>query len=344
MACQYNSGELAPLDAIDPYIQDALDLIEFANGPVTSPWGARRAALGHPAPFNLKLLGVGNEQWGPQYIERFALFEKELGQKHPEITLIASADPNFRSENFPRQWDRLRDLKADFVDEHFYQPPDWFLKNVGRYDSYPRTGPKVFVGEDAAHVAASGPQNVRPSTLGRCAGRGGLHDRLRAECGCGANVGVRATTRAHRCLAVDAKPDLVRQPPLLRHAQLLRAADVRVEPGERVLPITQNGDAANGASGVYSSAAMDDGSREVIIKLVNPSGDSRDTVVTLGGRSVDGEATATTLTGESTAENSLAQPARVAPTNERFAVSGGNFTRTLPPHSLTVLRVPLASR
>ena len=165
MACQYNSGELAPLDAIDPYIQDALDLIEFANGPVTSPWGAKRAALGHPAPFNLKLLGVGNEQWGPQYIERFALFEKVLGQKHPEITLIASADPNFRSENFPRQWDRLRDLKADFVDEHFYQPPDWFLENVGRYDSYPRTGPKVFVGEYAAHVAASGPQNVRPSTL-----------------------------------------------------------------------------------------------------------------------------------------------------------------------------------
>jgi alpha-L-arabinofuranosidase len=76
MACQYNSGELAPLDAIDPYIQDALDLIEFANGPNTSPWGARRAALGHPAPFNLKLLGVGNEQWGPQYIERFALFER----------------------------------------------------------------------------------------------------------------------------------------------------------------------------------------------------------------------------------------------------------------------------
>ena len=89
---------------------------------------------------------------------------------------------------------------------------------------------------------------------------------------------------------------------------------------------------------------MGDGAREVIVKLVNPSGDSRDTVVTLSGRSVDGEATATTLTGESTAENSLAQPARVAPTNERFAVSGGNFTRTLPPHSLTVLRVPLASR
>ena len=78
MACQFNSGELAPLDALDPYIQDALDLIEFANGPVTSAWGARRAAMGHPAPFNLKMIGVGNEQWGPQYVERFALFAKVL--------------------------------------------------------------------------------------------------------------------------------------------------------------------------------------------------------------------------------------------------------------------------
>ena len=109
---------------------------------------------------------MGNEQWGPQYIERFALFEKVLSQKHPEIKLIASADPNFRSDNFKWQSDRLGELKADFVDEHFYQPPDWFLKNVGRYDTYPRTGPKIFVGEYAAHLPSSGPLNMRPSTLG----------------------------------------------------------------------------------------------------------------------------------------------------------------------------------
>jgi alpha-N-arabinofuranosidase len=74
MACQFNSGELAPLDQIDPYIQDALDLIEFANGPVTSAWGAKRAGFGDPAPFNMKMLGVGNEQWGPQYLERYSKF------------------------------------------------------------------------------------------------------------------------------------------------------------------------------------------------------------------------------------------------------------------------------
>ncbi len=253
MACQFNSGELAPLDAIDPYIQDALDLIEFANGPVTSPWGAKRAALGHPAPFNLKLLGVGNEQWGPQYIERFALFEKVLGQKHPEITLIASADPNFRSDNFPWQWDRLRELKADFVDEHFYQPPDWFLKNVGRYDSYPRTGPKVFVGEYAAHVPASGPQNMRPSTLAAALAEAVFMTGFERN----ADV-VQMSAYAPLLAHIDAwqwTPNLIWFDNLRSfgtpsyYAQQMFGSNR----GERVLPITQNGNAANGASGVYST-------------------------------------------------------------------------------------------
>ena len=264
MACQFNSGELAPLDAIDPYIQDALDLIEFANGPVTSPWGAKRAAMGHPAPFNLKLLGVGNEQWGPQYIERFALFEKVLGQKHPEITLIASADPNFRSDNFTWQCDRLRELKADFVDEHFYQPPDWFLKNVGRYDTYPRTGPKVFVGEYAAHVPPTGPQNMRPSTLEAALAEAVFMTGFERNADV-VQMSAYAPLLAHiDALAVDAEPDLVRQPPLVRHAQLLRAADVRRQPGRATSSRSRiNGSAANGAEGIYASAASGDGAGTV---------------------------------------------------------------------------------
>jgi alpha-L-arabinofuranosidase len=344
MACQYNSGELAPLDAIDPYIQDALDLIEFANGPVTSTWGARRAAMGHPAPFNLKLLGVGNEQWGPQYIERFALFEKVLGSKHPEITLIASADPNFRSDNFPRQWDRLRELKADLVDEHFYQPPDWFLKNVGRYDTYPRTGPKVFVGEYAAHVPATGPQSMRPSTLDAALAEAVFMTGFERN----ADV-VQMSAYAPLLAHVDGwqwTPNLIWFDNLRSYgtpsyyAQQMFGANR----GGRVLPITQNGNAANGNSGVYSSAALGEGAREAIVKLVNPGADSRDAVITLVGSAPSGEATAITLSGEGAAENSLAQPVRVAPATERFVVSGASVTRTLPPRSLTVLRVPLASR
>ncbi|MBW3544836.1 MAG: nitroreductase family deazaflavin-dependent oxidoreductase, partial [Bacteroidetes bacterium] len=90
MACQFNTGEVVPLDQLDPYVQDALDLIEFANGPATSEWGKKRAEMGHPEPFNMKYLGIGNEQWGEQYIERFKVFEEALKAKYPEIVLITT--------------------------------------------------------------------------------------------------------------------------------------------------------------------------------------------------------------------------------------------------------------
>jgi alpha-L-arabinofuranosidase len=154
MACQFNSGELVPLDQLDPFIQDALDLIEFANGPATSLWGAKRAAMGHAEPFHMTMLGIGNEQWGPQYIERLALFSKALKDKHPEIQLVASAGPLPADERFHYLWPKFRELKADIVDEHCYAPPLWFLANAHRYDHYDRNGPKVFFGEYAAQSVA----------------------------------------------------------------------------------------------------------------------------------------------------------------------------------------------
>lgn len=150
MACQFNSGQLAPLAELDPYLQDALDLIEFANGPATSDWGARRAAMGHPAPFHMKLLGVGNEQWGPQYIERYAAFAKILKERHPEIQLVSGSGPSPADERYEFLWPKLRELKADIVDEHCYANPIWFLSNTHRYDDFDRAGPKVFFGEYAA--------------------------------------------------------------------------------------------------------------------------------------------------------------------------------------------------
>jgi alpha-L-arabinofuranosidase len=150
MACQFNSGELVPLDELGPYIQDALDLIEFANGPASSSWGTKRAALGHPEPFGMKLLGIGNEQWDQQYFDRYALFAKVLKEKQPEIELVSGAGPFPGDAHFEFAWPLLRGLKADVVDEHSYAMPDWFLHSATRYDDYDRHGPKVFVGEYAA--------------------------------------------------------------------------------------------------------------------------------------------------------------------------------------------------
>src|SRR5581483_5569383 len=160
MACQFNSGELAPLDQLDPYLQDALDLVEFATGSQSTAWGARRATMGHPAPFHLKLLGVGNEQWGPQYFERYPRFAQAIKAKYPEIQLISSAGPSPDDERFNFAWPKLRELNADIVDEHCYAAPSWFLQNTHRYDNYDRHGPKVFMGEYAAQsVATVSPKN-----------------------------------------------------------------------------------------------------------------------------------------------------------------------------------------
>jgi alpha-N-arabinofuranosidase len=150
MACQFNSGELVPMDALGPYIQEALDLIEFANGAVTTPWGRKRAELGHPEPFRLKMLGIGNEQWGPQYVERYAAFHRALKAKHPEIALVSAAGPSPQDERFHYLWPELRAIGTDIVDEHCYANPIWFLSHADRYDGYDRKGPKVFFGEYAA--------------------------------------------------------------------------------------------------------------------------------------------------------------------------------------------------
>lgn len=340
MACQYNSGELAPLDALDPYIQDALDLIEFANGPVTSEWGAKRAAMGHPSPFNLKMLGVGNEQWGPQYVERFALFKKVLGAKHPEIALIAAADPNFRSDNFRWQLDRLRELGADLIDEHFYQPPRWFLENAGRYDSYPRTGPRVFVGEYAAHLPHVG--NMRPSTLEAALAEAAFMT------GFERNADV-VTMSAYAPLLAHADawqwtPNLIWFDNLRSygtpsyHAQLLFGANR----GARVAPITTGGRAENGAGGLYSAASV--GEREVIVKLVNPGAEGRGASLSVAGASVSGVASVEVLAGQPGDENSFARPDHVAPAQQEVPVTDGVVSWQLPPHSLSVMRVSIGRR
>ena len=153
MACQFNSGETVPLDELDPFIQDALDLIEFANGGVDTRWGGLRARMGHPEPFHLKMIGIGNEQWGPRYVERYERFATALKRAHPEIALVGSAGPSPGGPMFDYLWEQMRRLKADIVDEHYYMPPSWFLENADRYDRYDRHGPKVFAGEYAAQTS-----------------------------------------------------------------------------------------------------------------------------------------------------------------------------------------------
>ena len=154
LACQFqNNSQDAhqPVDQLDSYVQDALDLIEFANGAVDTQWGAVRAQMGHPEPFNLKFIGIGNEQWGPEYPERLKPFVAAIRKAYPEIKIVGSSGPYPEGTDFDYLWPQMEKLGADLVDEHFYRPESWFLSQGARYDSYDRKGPKVFAGEYACH-------------------------------------------------------------------------------------------------------------------------------------------------------------------------------------------------
>jgi alpha-L-arabinofuranosidase len=130
-----------PLSQMGQWIQDALDAIEYANGPTNSVWGGLRAQAGHPAPFNLKYMEIGNENGGPNYAARWALLVNAIRAKYPEMQLIATS--SLRDGSQPRN------PRPDIVDEHYYESPESFMKRATQYDSYDRNGPKIFIGEYA---------------------------------------------------------------------------------------------------------------------------------------------------------------------------------------------------
>ncbi|GKQ34846.1 alpha-L-arabinofuranosidase C-terminal domain-containing protein [Streptomyces sp. A012304] len=133
------------------HIQDTLDLIEFANGPVTSTWGKKRAQMGHPRPFRLTHIGVGNEENLPvEFMDRFKQFRAAIEAKYPDITVVSNSGPDDAGSTFDTAWRLNREAGVDMVDEHYYNNPQWFLQNNDRYDSYDRKGPKVFLGEYAS--------------------------------------------------------------------------------------------------------------------------------------------------------------------------------------------------
>lgn len=141
---------IVPIEELQPWIDDALDLIEFANGDKTTEWGGIRAELGHEEPFGLEYLGIGNEEIGEPFFERYVYFHKAIKEKYPDIKLINSAGPFAAGKEYERGWASARENGSDLVDEHYYQSPEWFLANYHRYDSFKAEDPKVFLGEYAS--------------------------------------------------------------------------------------------------------------------------------------------------------------------------------------------------
>ena len=336
MACQFNSGELAQLSDTQEYIQDALDLIEFANGPVTSPWGKVRAQMGHPASFHLTMIGVGNEQWGQPYIERYKLFAATVKAKYPDINLVVAAGPSPSGDQFQFLWSNWRQLKADIVDEHYYMSPQWFLANTGRYDHYDRSGPKVFAGEYAAQtsgVARPDNHNNWNAAIAEAAFMTGLERN--------GDV-VRMASYAPLLAHIDAwqwTPDAIWFDNLRSfgtpnyYVQSVFANNV----GTRILPVTPQAQ-----DGLYTSASLDERSHELIVKAVNVTSTARAAEINLNGANVSGSAKVTTLeSSDLNAENSFEHPKNVAPKESTLEVKSGKILVQLDPYSVTVYRISL---
>lgn len=139
-----------PFDQLDEWIQEALDLISFANDDASAQWGRIRCELGHPEPFGLEYIGIGNEEVGEGFFERYPYFHKAIKEKYPDIQIIASSGPFAAGGEYEKGWNCARRNHADMVDEHYYMAPEWFLANHHRYDSFDENGPKVFLGEYAS--------------------------------------------------------------------------------------------------------------------------------------------------------------------------------------------------
>jgi alpha-L-arabinofuranosidase len=340
MACQFNSSETDALEKTDEYIQDALDLIEFANGSAETPWGALRARMGHPAPFGLKMIGVGNEQWGPRYLERYRLFSAALKSKYPEIKLVSSAGPAPSGKDFDYLWSNLRKLNADIIDEHYYMKPEWFLTNTSRYDHYDRNGPKVFAGEYAVQTSGIAKPDNRNNWEGAIAEAAYITGLER-----NADV-VTMASYAPLFAHVDAwqwTPDLIWYDNLRSfgtpnyYVQKLFANNV----GTNILPVAVNNSAVNAQNGLYTSASLDNRTNEVIIKTVNVTNTVRRVQIALEGVSGIKEGQSTILTSaDLKAENNLDHPMQVAPAGSKITAGHSTVQTNLKPYSVTVLRLP----
>lgn len=316
MACQFQnqndpSAHVAVKD-LQPYIQDCLDLIEFANGDVNTTWGKKRAEMGHPAPFNLKFLAVGNEQWDDLYYERLRPFVKAIKAKYPNIKLIGTSGPDSEGEMFEKGWKAMKELKADLVDEHFYRDEHWFLSHGLRYEGYDRKGPKVFAGEYACHGKGK-KWNHFETSLYEAAFMTDLERN--------ADV-VDMATYAPLFAHVDGwqwRPDMI----WYDNTRMFKSVSYYVQQmyacnkGTNVLPLTMNGKSVagqEGQDGLFASAVVDKKKGEIIVKVANTSDKAQDVTLNLNGLKGSRSATATTLQSDNMdAENTLDNPNLIRP-------------------------------
>lgn len=330
LACQFqNESEEAHVKVCDlgSYIQDALDLIEFANGDVNTKWGKLRAEMGHPEPFNLKFIGIGNEQWGPEYPEHLKPFVEAIRKAYPDMNIIGSSGPNSEGEQFDYLWPEMAKLKVDLVDEHFYRPEKWFLAEGMRYDKYDRKGPKVFAGEYACH------------------GRGKKWNHFNAallEAAFMTNIErnadiVHMATYAPLFAHVEGwqwRPDMI----WFDNLKSVRTCSYYVQQlyshnkGTNVVPLTMDKKPVGGQEGqdgLFASAVWDNDTKEYIVKVINTSDKAQPVTLDFKGLKKKNKLTngkcITFHSDNLDADNTVDSPNVVLPKESKVSIEGTVF-------------------
>lgn len=341
LSCQFQNTDADAHVAVcdlGSYIQDALDLIEFANGSIDSPWGKVRAEMGHPAPFNLKFIGIGNEQWGKEYPEHLEPFIAAIRKAYPQMKIVGSSGPDSEGKQFDYLWPEMKRLKADLVDEHFYRPETWFLSQGARYDNYDRKGPKVFAGEYACHGKGKKWNHFHASLL-EAAFMTGLERN--------ADI-VHMATYAPLFAHVEGwqwRPDMI----WYDNLKSVRTASYYVQQlyafykGTNVLPLTMNKvpvTGGEGQNGLFASAVYDKLKDEIIVKVANTSDKAQPLTLKFDGwkkKEVLSAGRCIKLaSADPDMDNTIGKPSAVIPRESDLQVSGQVLNVNLEPKTFAV--------
>lgn len=332
VCCQNSRGggqQGIPMCEMDDFIQDIFDLVEYANGDVSTQWGKKRAEAGHPKPFNLKYIGIGNEdQITDTFEERFTMIYRALKEKHPEITVIGTAGPFNEGTDYVEGWAIVNKLGVPMVDEHYYQTPGWFLNNQHFYDSYNRQGAKVYLGEYAAHLPG------RPNNLEASLAEATYMTSLER------NGDVVSMASYAPLLAKEGhtqwNPDLIYfnnqevKPTVNYYVQQLYGENAGDRYLSSIVDLSVSSDAVSKRFPV--SVVQDSRSGDVILKMVNLLPEATKVSVLLEDIQVaDAQAVKTVLSGALDDRNSKPEVST--------CTVGQNFTCELPAYSFTIIRV-----
>jgi alpha-N-arabinofuranosidase len=325
---------VAPGKDLEHYVQNALDEIQYVTGDTSTRWGAERAKDGHPAPFPLHYVEVGNEEYHDQsgtYDARFAQFYRAIKQVYPDIQVVATAP--------------VHTVRPDILDDndhalhtHFYRTAQQFFQDVHRYDSYDRSGPRILVGEWATREGS--PTTDLGAALGDAAWMTGLERN--------SDIVIMAS---YAPLFVNVSPGAMQWPSDLigfnaitsygspsYYAQVMFSNHL----GDKVLRTTLS--TVNPR--LFESATYDSKTHHIFIKLVNASSIPQPVAIKLDGANhIESKAPVITLSSKTTkGTNSISDPTRIVPITTTITTAAPSFTYNLPKYSIHVLDIALISR